>query len=77
MMVQECREVSGHMYSRPKTVKMIGDAVQALHGVGMMYDNKQKTRAEHLMMHSALCRRALCFASLRCAHHTCPQLLRS
>ena len=56
------------MYSRRKTVKMIGDAVQALLGVGMPYNGKQKTRAEHLMIHSALCRRALCFASLRSSH---------
>ena len=56
------------MYSNWKTVKMIGDAVQALHGVGMMYDNKQKTRAEHLMIHGALYRSAICFASLRSSH---------
>ena len=49
-------------------MKMIGDAVQALHGVGMMYDNKQKTRAEHLMIHGALYRSAICFASLRSSH---------
>ena len=68
MMVRECRAVSGDMYSNWKTVKMIGDAVQALHGVGMMYDNKQKTRAEHLMIHGALYRSAICFASLRSSH---------